>query len=232
MPKQRASVEPISTGVTIKHEQPTASWFRNNTSAAECPSPYPLAPSTERSAESSGSPTADANHHKQPDPAARDILAPYRKARVCRTAQSGVEDDGRENRGLLALDASACRCIFVAQRLAKCGRGDPSASSGSARLKLVGATGFEPATPCAQGRCATGLRYAPTRISIILEPRSSCDPRSPRGPEAGLYAIFPPRYDSYAAMSKMPWPERLKRITFFSPASRAASACRMVACTA
>jgi hypothetical protein len=27
---------------------------------------------------------------------------------------------------------------------------------------LVGATGFEPATPCAQGRCATGLRYAPT----------------------------------------------------------------------
>src|SRR5689334_8611759 len=28
--------------------------------------------------------------------------------------------------------------------------------------KLVGATGFEPATPCAQGRCATRLRYAPT----------------------------------------------------------------------
>ena len=28
---------------------------------------------------------------------------------------------------------------------------------------LVGATGFEPATPCAQGRCATRLRYAPTQ---------------------------------------------------------------------
>jgi site-specific DNA recombinase len=28
--------------------------------------------------------------------------------------------------------------------------------------KLVGATGFEPVTPCAQGRCATRLRYAPT----------------------------------------------------------------------
>jgi hypothetical protein len=27
---------------------------------------------------------------------------------------------------------------------------------------LVGATGFEPAAPCAQGRCATRLRYAPT----------------------------------------------------------------------
>jgi hypothetical protein len=28
--------------------------------------------------------------------------------------------------------------------------------------KLVGAIGFEPTTPCAQGRCATRLRYAPT----------------------------------------------------------------------
>ena len=28
---------------------------------------------------------------------------------------------------------------------------------------MVGATGFEPATPCAQGRCATRLRYAPTQ---------------------------------------------------------------------
>ncbi len=27
---------------------------------------------------------------------------------------------------------------------------------------MVGATGFEPATPCAQGRCATRLRYAPS----------------------------------------------------------------------
>jgi hypothetical protein len=31
---------------------------------------------------------------------------------------------------------------------------------------LVGARGFEPPTPCAQGRCATRLRYAPT-VSII-----------------------------------------------------------------
>jgi len=28
--------------------------------------------------------------------------------------------------------------------------------------KMVGATGFEPATPCSQSRCATGLRHAPT----------------------------------------------------------------------
>jgi hypothetical protein len=29
---------------------------------------------------------------------------------------------------------------------------------------LVGARGFEPRTPCAQGRCATRLRYAPTLL--------------------------------------------------------------------
>src|SRR5215470_17747990 len=28
--------------------------------------------------------------------------------------------------------------------------------------RMVGARGFEPRTPCAQGRCATRLRYAPT----------------------------------------------------------------------
>ena len=31
---------------------------------------------------------------------------------------------------------------------------------------LVGARGFEPRTPCAQGRCATRLRYAPTPVVI------------------------------------------------------------------
>ena len=31
---------------------------------------------------------------------------------------------------------------------------------------LVGARGFEPRTPCAQGRCATRLRYAPTDLII------------------------------------------------------------------
>jgi hypothetical protein len=30
--------------------------------------------------------------------------------------------------------------------------------------RLVGARGFEPRTPCAQGRCATRLRYAPTVV--------------------------------------------------------------------
>src|ERR1700745_182028 len=38
---------------------------------------------------------------------------------------------------------------------------------------LVGATGFEPATPCAQGRCATRLRYAPTLKNLIVPPVSA-----------------------------------------------------------
>ena len=32
---------------------------------------------------------------------------------------------------------------------------------------LVGAIGFEPTTPCAQGRCATRLRYAPTVVEDL-----------------------------------------------------------------
>src|SRR5215470_16361340 len=38
--------------------------------------------------------------------------------------------------------------------------------SGTDRKTLVGAIGFEPTTPCAQGRCATRLRYAPTLRSF------------------------------------------------------------------
>ena len=33
---------------------------------------------------------------------------------------------------------------------------------------MVGAGGFEPPTPCAQGRCATRLRYAPTRSAFLI----------------------------------------------------------------
>ena len=34
--------------------------------------------------------------------------------------------------------------------------------SGSSKLCLVGARGFEPPTPASRTQCATGLRYAPT----------------------------------------------------------------------
>jgi hypothetical protein len=45
-----------------------------------------------------------------------------------------------------------------------CGRAVlcPSPSAHKYLILLVGARGFEPRTPCAQGRCATRLRYAPT----------------------------------------------------------------------
>ena len=32
---------------------------------------------------------------------------------------------------------------------------------GMVKRKVVGETGFEPATPCSQSRCATRLRYSP-----------------------------------------------------------------------
>jgi hypothetical protein len=38
--------------------------------------------------------------------------------------------------------------------------------------QLVGARGFEPRTPCAQGRCATRLRYAPTLYLSDSKPLS------------------------------------------------------------
>ena len=31
-------------------------------------------------------------------------------------------------------------------------------------FEMVGETGFEPATPCSQSRCATRLRHAPTLV--------------------------------------------------------------------
>ena len=38
----------------------------------------------------------------------------------------------------------------------------------SGEVQLVGARGFEPPTPCAQGRCATRLRYTPTGSPLTL----------------------------------------------------------------
>jgi hypothetical protein len=41
--------------------------------------------------------------------------------------------------------------------------------SGSSKLCVVGARGFEPPTPASRTQCATGLRYAPT---LSAEPQS------------------------------------------------------------
>ena len=40
-------------------------------------------------------------------------------------------------------------------------------------IPLVGAVRFERTTPCAQGRCATRLRYAPTSYAFDFRPLSS-----------------------------------------------------------
>src|SRR5215472_401081 len=44
---------------------------------------------------------------------------------------------------------------------------------------MVGAAGFEPATPCAQGRCATRLRYAPTSNHLDCTATFHRHPRCP-----------------------------------------------------
>src|SRR6185436_4859669 len=41
----------------------------------------------------------------------------------------------------------------------------PSELRGQGGAEMVGARGFEPPTPCSQSRCATRLRYTPTRAS-------------------------------------------------------------------
>ena len=51
------------------------------------------------------------------------------------------------------------------RRLDICGHGTEISSSVLSNL-MVGAIGFEPTTPCAQGRCATRLRYAPTFTAL------------------------------------------------------------------
>ena len=43
-------------------------------------------------------------------------------------------------------------------------------ASGTGKLGMVGARGFEPPTSCSQSRRATGLRYAPTGVHRIPFP--------------------------------------------------------------
>src|ERR1700682_2927866 len=46
--------------------------------------------------------------------------------------------------------------------------------AGVSGKRLVGEAGFEPATPCSQSRCATGLRYSPTFASLRLWSSGGC----------------------------------------------------------
>src|SRR5690606_28594531 len=72
-----------------------------------------------------------------------------------------------QQRGEKATEAGTGRASWrSSRRLAKTIVGAPcrlARRSGCPAELDIGATGFEPATPCAQGRCATRLRHAPTR---------------------------------------------------------------------
>ena len=59
-------------------------------------------------------------------------------------------------------------------------------------ILMVGAGRFERPTPCAQGRCATRLRYAPTCIHSILLPLHSARRPCPRAQNAASGTRFLP----------------------------------------
>ncbi len=74
--------------------------------------------------------------------------------------------------------------------------------SGSSKLGLVGARGFEPPTPASRTQCATGLRYAPTRASdtrsgrgIVLQDRGKTQPVCVRHTLAGDLSV--PEVDTF-----------------------------------
>ena len=73
-----------------------------------------------------------------------------------------MEGDARQVASV-ADDSANSRSLFVLWRFSS---------------EVVGATGFEPATPCAQGRCATRLRYAPTTRLSHTPRRCTIDPMS------------------------------------------------------
>ena len=63
-------------------------------------------------------------------------------------------------------------------------------AGGRKKLWLVGATGFEPATPASRTQCATGLRYAPTKST---EPQSEGGLSYIRGAKRKPWASATPR---------------------------------------
>ena len=71
------------------------------------------------------------------------------------------------------------------------------AGGSSSGHNLVGARGFEPPTPCAQGRCATRLRYTPTLESAR---RIAKD----RRPEAGSEYRFRSHEVSMSTLGSIP----------------------------
>src|SRR4030067_648064 len=57
---------------------------------------------------------------------------------------------------------------------------------------MVGATGLEPATPCTPCKCATRLRYAPTRKFYDIRSRQRCHGKSGKPRRLPPPAVLPP----------------------------------------
>src|SRR2546430_17426606 len=77
---------------------------------------------------------------------------------------------------------------------------------------LVGAIGFEPTTPCAQGRCATRLRYAPTvlRFYSIIDDALADSRRS--GPRYNCNLMMQTRRYALAAYVRNPVGEFVEKL--------------------
>src|SRR5262252_7400214 len=72
--------------------------------------------------------------------------------------------------------------------------------------EVVGATGFEPATPCAQGRCATRLRYAPTLKLLNFTGTPSTSPQYSRfGAESALDRVRAFGLDHLLGVGEASW---------------------------
>src|SRR5436853_6612220 len=57
----------------------------------------------------------------------------------------------------------ACPSATAATAINAAKRGELVIAGSVERMEMVGVAGFEPAAPCSQSRCATGLRYTPNR---------------------------------------------------------------------
>src|SRR5580692_10095466 len=63
---------------------------------------------------------------------------------------------------------------------------------------FVGTTGFEPATPCTPCKCATGLRYVPNVLILLIQRVAKVVKKSARAVSGGL-TFFYDRFLKYLA---------------------------------
>ena len=96
-------------------------------------------------------------------------IAPTRAAAIAKRSRAPARTEQRTNGPLLRRQVLWLETTGVAARRAECRRDPVGTSSGSKNPetsgRLVGAAGFELATPCSQSRCSTRLSYAPSDLA-------------------------------------------------------------------